>query len=400
MSFRWSQEVLCSPAVYQTVAILLVAASMLWGFLVTHAQAPHPVSQSLVGANTRPSTAVVVYSQPPSSAGGLLQSSLRDPDGSASDQWAWDDFTLGWTQTITEVQWRGGYDPARLGSGGPVVDFALAIYPSNPTGFEPDVAHPPLVHYQLGGNAGETAADMLGGVQTYACRYTLPVPFQAAAGTKYWVQIEALQGGTPDWGLSKATGGMGTISANLRMKASTSVLPATARSHCWGQRSTHMGFTFHSYSDNWSSLFLWKRVYGGSTEQVLLVEDTDGGDARPTDRGHVGADLHVGSAGRVAAEACRAARFFPALDQQPRGTSPHPPDSRSAEALGYPYAAAHAHPLADPGGNPRATAPGNTRAGGKRIPSRGRRAGGRYHAGIRWHRYCGAAVASGDGHTI
>ena len=195
--------------VYRTAVILAVAASMLWGFLATNAQAPHPTSRSLSGGNALSATAVVVYSQPPSSAGGLLQSSLRDPDGSASDQWAWDDFTLGRTQTITEVQWRGGYDPARLGSGGPVVDFALAIYPSNPAGFEPDVAHPPLVHYQLGGNAGETAAVVLGGVQTYDYQYALPVPFQAAAGTKYWVQIEALQGGAPDWGLSKATGGDG-----------------------------------------------------------------------------------------------------------------------------------------------------------------------------------------------
>lgn len=195
--------------VYRTAAVLLVAASMLWGILAAHAQAPHNTSQSLGGANAFPSTAVVVYSQPPFSGGGLFQSSLRDPDGSAIDQWVWDDFTLGWTQTITEVEWRGGYDPARLGSGGPVVGFTLAIYPTNLTGFEPDVAHPPLEEYQLGDNAGETAAGVLGGVQTYVYRYTLPVPFQAVAGTKYWVQIEALQRGSPDWGLSKGTGGDG-----------------------------------------------------------------------------------------------------------------------------------------------------------------------------------------------
>ena len=168
--------------VYRTAAILLIAASMLWGFLAANAQAPHPASQSLGGANALPLTAVVVYSQPPSSGGGLLQSSLRDPDGSASDQWAWDDFTLGWTQTITEVQWRGGYDPARLGSGGPVVDFTLAIYPTNLTGFEPDVAHPPLVHYQLGGNAGETPAEVLGGVQTYDYRYHPAGPLPGGRG--------------------------------------------------------------------------------------------------------------------------------------------------------------------------------------------------------------------------
>jgi len=46
-------------------------------------------------------------------------------------------------------------------------------------------------------------------VQTYDYRYVLPEPFQAAAQTKYWLQIEAYQSGAPDWGLSKATGGDG-----------------------------------------------------------------------------------------------------------------------------------------------------------------------------------------------
>jgi hypothetical protein len=133
---------------------------------------------------------------------------LLEPDGSASDEWVWDDFTLGWTQTITEIQWRGGYI---YGLGGPVIGFTLKIYPTNQTGFEPDVAHPPLESYQLMGNAGETPAEVLGGVQTYTYHYVLPIPFQAAAWTKYWVQIEGIQQGgagfTPDWGLSPGLGG-------------------------------------------------------------------------------------------------------------------------------------------------------------------------------------------------
>jgi hypothetical protein len=151
----------------------------------------------------------VIFSQPSNSSGKLFQSSLRDPDGSAIDQWAWDDFTLGQTQAVAQVQWRGGYDPARHGSGGPVFDFTLAIYPSNATGFEPDVAHPPLVHYQLGSNAGERPSDVLDGVQTYDYYFELPVPFQATAGTKYWMQIEAFQHGVPDWGLTAGMGGNG-----------------------------------------------------------------------------------------------------------------------------------------------------------------------------------------------
>ena len=154
-------------------------------------------------------TTGVIYSQPPKSSGGLIPSSLRDPDGSATDWSIWDGFAFDQAQTIAEVRWRGGYDPAKSGSGGPVQDFTVDIYPSIPAGTEPNIAGRPLVHYKVGGNAGETPADVLGGVQTYDYRFTLPAPFQAAAGTRYWVQIEAYQSGAPDWGLSVGSGGDG-----------------------------------------------------------------------------------------------------------------------------------------------------------------------------------------------
>jgi PKD repeat protein len=48
-----------------------------------------------------------------------------------------------------------------------------------------------------------------GGTKTYRYQFVLPVPFQAAAGTKYWVQIYAAQQGRPDWGFSAGTGGDG-----------------------------------------------------------------------------------------------------------------------------------------------------------------------------------------------
>ena len=149
------------------------------------------------------STPVVVYSQPPKSGGGLIPSSWRDPDGSDTDRSIWENFMFETAQTITEVRWRGGYDPAKAGSGGPVRNFTVDIYPSIPTGTEPDLALAPLVHYAVGDNAGETPADVLGGVQTYEYRFTLPVPFEAAAATTYWIQIEAFQSGDPDWGLRR-----------------------------------------------------------------------------------------------------------------------------------------------------------------------------------------------------
>lgn len=168
------------------------------------AASPFPVATATVT-----SAAGVIYSQPPKPDGGLIQSSLRDPDGSATDRSIWDSFVLERAQTIAEVHWRGGYDPAKSGSGGPVQDFTVDIFPSIPAGSEPAIAGQPLVHYRVGGNAGETPAEVLGGVQTYDYRLALPAPFQVTAGTRYWLQIEAYQSGAPDWGLSAASGGDG-----------------------------------------------------------------------------------------------------------------------------------------------------------------------------------------------
>lgn len=167
---------------------------------------------SAAGASNPPQpvrVAAMLYSQPPKPTGGILLSSLRDPDGSAADQWVWDGFIFSSHQSITEIRWRGAYDPARLGSGGRVVDFTVDIYPSNPTGAQPDVTRPPLVHYEVGGNAGEAAAEVLDGVQTYDYRFVLPAPFEADAQKKYWLQIEAYQANSPDWGLSAAGSGDG-----------------------------------------------------------------------------------------------------------------------------------------------------------------------------------------------
>ncbi len=154
--------------------------------------------------------AAIVYSQPHNLSGVLFQSSWLDPNESNDDRYIWDNFTLQSTQVITEVQWRGGYDPAKFGSGGPVLDFSVAIYPSAAAGTQPDVLNPPLVQYQTGRNAGETLAGTFVSTTMYDYRFSLPTPFTATAGTKYWVQIEGFQHGTvPDWGLAAGTSGDG-----------------------------------------------------------------------------------------------------------------------------------------------------------------------------------------------
>jgi hypothetical protein len=149
-----------------------------------------------------------IYTQPVDPSGKLFLSSWLDPDGSDFDQYVWDNFTLPSTDSITEIRWFGGYDPTRFGIGGSVIDFSVSIYASSPAGTEPAVANPPLVKYQTGGNASESSIGMVGTIPMYAYALTLPTPFIASAGIKYWVQIEASQhGSSPDWGIAAGTGG-------------------------------------------------------------------------------------------------------------------------------------------------------------------------------------------------
>jgi hypothetical protein len=154
-------------------------------------------------------SAGVVYSQPPSNTGTVYQSSWWEPDGTDYDQWVWDDFTLGTTTDLTEIDWRGGYLYGGSYSG-PVLGFDVDIYPSIPAGIQPDVVNPPLAHFSVAGNANETPAGSFGGTALFDYRFVLPTPFHAVAGTKYWIQIEAAHHGIPEWGFAQGTGGTGS----------------------------------------------------------------------------------------------------------------------------------------------------------------------------------------------
>jgi hypothetical protein len=171
-----------------------------------------PVAQSVTGrAQVRDASLdVTVYSQPPNPAGGFFQTSQAIPDGSDSDRIVWDAFVLPRAAVITEIRWRGAYDPALAGSGGPVSDFSVAICASIIGGGQPDVVATPLVELSTGDNAGETSAGTAGGAAMFDYHVVLPMPFVAAARTRYWLRIVASQTGTPNWGIAAGTGGDGT----------------------------------------------------------------------------------------------------------------------------------------------------------------------------------------------
>jgi hypothetical protein len=160
-----------------------------------------------LAASPTPATDTL-YEQPLDPNGKLLLSSWRDPDGSDYDEYVWEDFTLPSEREISEIHWYGVYDPLKFGKGGPVLDFHVSIYPSIPAGTEPAVAGKPLLEYQIGGNAGETATGTVGTATLYGYTFTLPASFPASAGEKYWIQIEASQEGSlPDWCLAAGAGG-------------------------------------------------------------------------------------------------------------------------------------------------------------------------------------------------
>lgn len=155
----------------------------------------------------------VVYSQPHNGTGAILQSSRYAPNGTDYDQFVWDSFTVATAQAITEIRWRGGYLPDRAYWGGDIVNFKVSIYASTPGLSQPHLGpgYPgnpaTLVAYDTGNEAGEASAGIFGGTEMFDYRFVLPTVFQAAAGTLYWVQIEAEEvNGIPDWGFATGTG--------------------------------------------------------------------------------------------------------------------------------------------------------------------------------------------------
>ncbi len=167
---------------------------------------------SMADAGT--ANAAAVFAQSHAGTGTLHKSSWYPPDGLDGDAYCWDNFTLSADASITEVHWRGGYEYHPAGTGqAPVSDFEVSIYRSIGGGSQPDLAAGgQLVRYYVGGNAGETPAGTFGGVALDDYVYTLPSPFPATGGVKYWVRIVASQGAAapsyaPDWGLATGTGG-------------------------------------------------------------------------------------------------------------------------------------------------------------------------------------------------
>lgn len=172
---------------------------------------------ALVLLSNAPLRAADVFAKPPASPASLNAASWVPPDGSDSDWYLWDDFTLAQTQTITEVRWRGGYVYGAM-YGGHVSGFKLAFFDSIAGGFQPVITALPdqddletvIAKFHVVGNAGETPAGTFNGLVMYDYRYKLPQPVTLQGGVKYWLRVVGEQAVLPDWAWASGSGGNGS----------------------------------------------------------------------------------------------------------------------------------------------------------------------------------------------
>lgn len=166
---------------------------------------------------TVPLRAADVFVKPPASPASLNAASWVSPDGSDSDWYLWDDFTLAQTQTITEVRWRGGYVYGAM-YGGHVSGFKVSFFDSIAGGFQPVITALPekedqetvIATFHVDGNAGETPAGTFNGLAMYDYRLKLPQPVTLQGGVKYWLRVVGEQSVYPDWAWASGSGGNGS----------------------------------------------------------------------------------------------------------------------------------------------------------------------------------------------
>ena len=168
-----------------------------------------------------------VFSKPGDPAGGLNPSAWVFPNGSDSDEYAWDDFSLAETQVLTEVRWRGGYS---LGAPyGHATDFRVSFFNSDANGFQPLITALPshesqetvIATFHTNGLAGESFAGVFGGMVMYDYVFRLPAPVTIPGTTRCWFRVLASQTTWPDWGMATGLGGVGGDNAHFRYTEGT-----------------------------------------------------------------------------------------------------------------------------------------------------------------------------------
>jgi len=141
-----------------------------------------------------------LYNQPTDYNGAY--SSQNDTNGLGNFATVYDNFTLGSSATINNVQWIGSYfNPPTQG---PITAWTLTFYADNAG--SPGAA---LATFNVNNNANETFLQFDNfGDPTYS--YSMNVNFAALAGTQYWLSVVPDLGFPPQWGWETGTGGDGS----------------------------------------------------------------------------------------------------------------------------------------------------------------------------------------------
>ena len=147
--------------------------------------------------------AAIIYDQPYD--GSNIADAYASQNDSASGGFgdfakAYDDFTLDSATSIGKVKWYGEFFS---GEPAPISNFLIQFWSDN------SGPNAQLFSETIVGNAHETFVEKIGNFNLYQYGMDLSLPFQALAGTNYWLSIKATLDYPPQWGWYQGKGGNG-----------------------------------------------------------------------------------------------------------------------------------------------------------------------------------------------
>ena len=147
--------------------------------------------------------AAIIYDQPYD--GSNIADAYASQNDSASGGFgdfakAYDNFTLDSATSIGKVKWYGEFFS---GEPAPISNFLIQFWSDN-SGPNAELFSETIV-----GNAHETLVEKIGNFNLYQYGMDLSLPFQALAGTTYWLSIQATLDYPPQWGWYQGKGGNG-----------------------------------------------------------------------------------------------------------------------------------------------------------------------------------------------
>ena len=156
--------------------------------------------------------AAIIYDQPYDGS-NIADAYASQNDSTIEDGYgdfakAYDNFTLDSATAIGKVKWYGEFflneevfsvapDPA------PISKFLIQFWSDN------SGPNAELFSETILGNADETFVEKIGNFNLYQYGMDLSLPFQALAGTTYWLSIQATLDYPPQWGWYQGKGGKG-----------------------------------------------------------------------------------------------------------------------------------------------------------------------------------------------